>query len=166
MHYEESPAPPDLAPHVRRFWSLRDEPELPELIEDALLADFERLNAPTKAVVRCAAAARRAVSPAVLSAAVPLPHAEVVEALREAVDHEVLIPDRASGSYRFRHALIAEAAYATLLPGEGEGVHERLAQAPLGFGPAALIDEQLGAHARVLRAFAHFWIPRYVSTSS
>ncbi|HEX6026165.1 MAG TPA: BTAD domain-containing putative transcriptional regulator, partial [Solirubrobacter sp.] len=109
--------------------ALRDEPELPELIEDALLADFERLNAPTKAVVRCAAAARRAVSPAVLSAAVPLPHAEVVEALREAVDHEVLIPDRASGSYRFRHALIAEAAYATLLPGEGEGVHERLAQA-------------------------------------
>ena len=41
----------------------------------------------------------------------------------------MLIPDRATGSYRFRHALIAEAAYATLLPGEREDVHERLARA-------------------------------------
>jgi len=77
------------------------------------------------------------VSPAVLTAAVPLNHPEVVEALREAVDHELLIPDRASGSYRFRHALIAEAAYATLLPGEREGVHERLVHALAADGASA-----------------------------
>ena len=49
--------------------ALRDEPELPGLLHDALLADFERLQAPTRAVVRFAAAAGRAVTPAILTAA-------------------------------------------------------------------------------------------------
>ena len=109
--------------------ALRDGPELPELLQDALLADFERLHAPTRTVVRFAAAAGRAVSPAVLTAAVPLREAEIVDALREAVEQGLLVPDRATRRYRFRHALIAEAAYATLLPGEREDVHERLARA-------------------------------------
>jgi predicted ATPase len=77
------------------------------------------------------------VPPAVLSAAMPLRRAEIVEALREAVDEGLLVPDRAPGSYRFRHALIAEAAYATLLPGEREGVHERLARALASDGARA-----------------------------
>jgi DNA-binding SARP family transcriptional activator len=115
--------------------ALRDEPELPELLQDALLADFARLTAPARAVVRCAAAAGRAVPPAVLSAA--MGDAAIVEALREAVEHGLLVPDRESGSYRFRHALIAEAAYATLLPGEREDVHERLARALAAAGARA-----------------------------
>ena len=117
--------------------ALRDEPELPELLQDALLADFERLHAPTRAVVRFAAAAGRAVPPAILTAAMPLGEEQIVEALREAVDHGLLVPDRATGSYRFRHALIAEAAYATLLPGEREDVHERLARALASDGARA-----------------------------
>jgi DNA-binding SARP family transcriptional activator len=117
--------------------ALRDEPELPELLQDALLADFQRLHAPTRAVVRFAAAAGRAVPPAVLTAAMPLGEADIVEALREAVDHGLLVADRATGSYRFRHALIAEAAYATLLPGEREDVHERLARALASDGARA-----------------------------
>ena len=117
--------------------ALRDEPELPGLLQDALLADFERLQAPTRAVVRFAAAAGRAVPPAVLTAAMPLGEEQIVEALREAVDHGLLVPDRATGSYRFRHALIAEAAYATLLPGEREDVHERLARALASDGARA-----------------------------
>jgi hypothetical protein len=117
--------------------ALRGERELPELLQDALLADFERLNAPTRAVVRFAAATGRAVPPKVLSAAMPLGELQVVEALREAVDHGLLVPEQATGSYRFRHALIAEAAYATLLPGEREDVHERLARALAARGARA-----------------------------
>jgi hypothetical protein len=64
-----------------------------------------------------------------LTAAVSLPEPQILEALRDAVDHAVLIPDQVAGTYRFRHALIAEAAYATLLPGEREAVHERIARA-------------------------------------
>jgi predicted ATPase len=117
--------------------ALRNEPELPELLQDALLADFERLHSRTRSVVRFAAAAGRAVQPAVLTAAGALPEAEIADALREAVDHGLLVPDRAEGSYRFRHALIAEAAYATLLPGEREDVHERLALALASDGARA-----------------------------
>ena len=65
----------------------------------------------------------------ILTTAMPLGEEEILEALREAVDHGLLVPDRTVGSYRFRHALIAEAAYATLLPGEREDVHGRLARA-------------------------------------
>jgi predicted ATPase len=72
--------------------ALRGEHELPALIEDALLADLARLHTLTCAVVRYAAVARRAVSPAVVIAAVPRSEAEVLEALREAVDHELLSP--------------------------------------------------------------------------
>jgi len=53
------------------------------------------------------------------------------------VDHGLLLPDRATGSYRFRHALIAEAAYAMLLPGEREDVHGRLARALASDGARA-----------------------------
>ena len=67
----------------------------------------------------------------------PLGEMQIVKALREAVDHGLLVPDRAAGSYRFRHALIAEAAYATLLPGEREDVHERLARALAAHGARA-----------------------------
>src|SRR5215212_5883269 len=125
--------------------ALRDETELPELLQDALLADFERLRAPTRAVVRFAAAAGRAVPPAVLTAAMPLGEEQIVNALREAVDQGLLVPDRTTGSYRFRHALIAEAAYATLLPGEREDVHERLARA-------------LAAHGTHAGCLAEHWI--------
>jgi len=117
--------------------ALRDEPELPGVIQDALLADFERLQAPTQTVVRFAAAAGREVPPAILTDAMALGEEQIIEALREAVDHGLLLPDRATGSYRFRHALIAEAAYAMLLPGEREDVHGRLARALASDGARA-----------------------------
>jgi tetratricopeptide (TPR) repeat protein len=36
--------------------------------------------------------------------------------------------EHATGSFRFRHALLAEAVYATILPGERKELHARLAQ--------------------------------------
>ena len=53
--------------------------------------------------------------------------AELREGLRSAVEHGVLVADRTSGRFRFRHALLAEAIYATILPGEREELHARLA---------------------------------------
>ena len=50
------------------------------------------------------------------------------ESLRRAVEHGVLVADQATGSFRFRHALLAEAIYATILPGEREELHARLAE--------------------------------------
>jgi DNA-binding SARP family transcriptional activator len=134
--------------------ALRNEPELPELLQDVLLGDFGRLTAPTRTVVRVASAAGRAVPTAVLVAAMPPPEAQVVKALREAVEHGVLVSDRATGGYRFRHALIAEASYATLLPGEREEVHRRLAAALAADGArAGELAEHWIAAKRPVEAF-------------
>ena len=53
---------------------------------------------------------------------------DVRESLRQAVEHGVLVAEQATGSFRFRHALLAEVVYATLLPGEREELHARLAE--------------------------------------
>ena len=63
-----------------------------------------------------------------LCAAAALPERYVRESLRRAVDHRVLVAEQATGSFRFRHALLAEAIYTTVLPGEREELHARLAQ--------------------------------------
>ena len=59
------------------------------------------------------------------------------ESLRQAVEHGVLVAEQATGSFRFRHALLAEAIYATILPGEREELHARLAEELARSGAAA-----------------------------
>ena len=54
-----------------------------------------------------------------------------------AVEHGVLVAEPATGSFRFRHALLAEAIYATILPGEREELHARLAEELARSGAAA-----------------------------
>jgi DNA-binding GntR family transcriptional regulator len=68
----------------------------------------------------------------------------IVEGLRQAVDHQVLVADKSSGSFRFRHALFAEAVYETLLPGEREELHARLAGA-LAQHPALAASRAIAA---------------------
>ena len=109
--------------------ALRGETSMPVLVRDVLLAEFGRLGREARAVVRVAAAAGRPVTRELLAAAMGIAAGTIAGALREAVEHGVLVPDGALGTYGFRHALIAEAAYDTLLPGELEEVHERLALA-------------------------------------
>ena len=58
-----------------------------------------------------------------------LPESDIRESLRCAVESGVLVANQANSSFRFRHALLAEAVYATILPGEREELHARLAEA-------------------------------------
>ena len=112
-----------------RAAAARGETALSPALRDVLLAKVAQLDGETRAVLRVAAAAGRDVSYALLAAVLPLGELELAEALRTAVEHGVLEPDHDTGSFRFRHALIAEAVRGTLLPGERELVHERLARA-------------------------------------
>ena len=84
-------------------------------------------TAPTQSLLRLAAAAGRDVGYPLLRAVAALPERDVRESLRQAVEHGVLVAEQATGSFRFRHALLAEAIYATILPGEREELHARLA---------------------------------------
>ena len=127
--------------------ALRGDAALPVLLRDVLLADFGRLGPDARAVVRVAAAAGRPVTRQLLAAAMGIAAGAIAGALREAVERGLLVPDGALGTYGFRHALIAEAAYATLLPGELEEVHEGLA--------TALARENAGARAGEL---AEHWL--------
>jgi DNA-binding CsgD family transcriptional regulator/tetratricopeptide (TPR) repeat protein len=101
---------------------------LPRRLRDLLLQRVTRLDPPTQDLLRLAAAAGRDVGYPLLRALAALPEPDLRESLRQAVEHGVLVPVQATGSFRFRHALLAEAIYATLLPGEREELHARLAE--------------------------------------
>jgi DNA-binding CsgD family transcriptional regulator/tetratricopeptide (TPR) repeat protein len=101
--------------------------ELPGRLRDLLLQRVARLGPAAQSVLRLAAAAGRAVGYPLLRALTALPEHDLRESLRQAVEHEVLVPDQATGIFSFRHALLAEAIYARILPGEREELHARLA---------------------------------------
>ena len=114
-----------------------DSGELPATLRDALLGRFERLPAAAQEVVRVAAVAERPIGHALLEAV--LPPDDVIEGAREAVAHHVLVthPD---GTYAFRHALVGEAIYEDLLPGERTALHAALARAMEGDPTAAAAE--------------------------
>ena len=131
--------------------AIRGERDLPHVLRDVLLQRAGRLDPRSRMVLRTAAAAGRDVSYGLLAAVVPLPEPELQDALRAAVDQLLLVPDQDAGTFRFRHALFAEAVYQTLLPGERETVHARL---------ATTLREQphLAATGLVASDLAHHWV--------
>src|SRR5262245_3865989 len=100
---------------------------LPRQLRDLLLQRVAQLDRPAQTLVRIASAAGRDVSYRLFAVA-GLPQRDVRESLREAVERRVLVADQPTGTFRFRHALLAEAIYATILPGEREELHARLAE--------------------------------------
>src|SRR5215208_605569 len=101
--------------------------ELPRGLRDLLLQRVARLDPATQSLLRLAAAAGSDVGYPLLRTVADLPERDVRESLRRAVEHDVLVAEQATGSFRFRHALLAEAIYTTILPGEREELHTRLA---------------------------------------
>jgi DNA-binding CsgD family transcriptional regulator len=101
--------------------------ELPQGLRELLLQRVARLDPATQGLVRVAATAGRAAGYPLLRAVAGLPEPDLRQSLRQAVDHGVLVAEQAPGSFRFRHALLAKAVYATVLPGEREELHARLA---------------------------------------
>ena len=123
--------------------------ELPATLRDALLGRFERLPAAAQEVLRAASVAERPMSHALLEAI--LPPGDVLAGAREAVAHQLLVtqPD---GTYAFRHALVGEAIYEDLLPGERTALHAALGRAIeadpslLGDAHAAAVPAELACH--------------------
>ena len=101
---------------------------LPPGLRDLLLERVARLDHPTQSVLRLAAAAGRDVGYRLLHATAELPDGALRDSLRAAVEGGVLVAEPETSSFRFRHALLAEAIYATVLPGEREELHARLAE--------------------------------------
>ncbi len=100
--------------------------ELPESLRDLLLAAVRRLPEQTQDVLRAAGAAGPGMEHALLAAVTGLEDDALARALRPAVAANVLIAG--GNGYAFRHALIREAVYDDLLPGERTLLHTRLAE--------------------------------------
>ena len=101
---------------------------LPENLADLLLVRLDQLDDAAGLVVRAAAVAGRRVSHELLARVVDLDAGALEESLRAAVERNVLVPV-GTGSYAFRHALLAEAVYDDLLPGERVRIHGAYAAA-------------------------------------
>jgi DNA-binding NarL/FixJ family response regulator len=95
---------------------------LPAGLAALLLNRVEQLSDATQQVLRAAAVAGRKADDELVRAASGLGAAEYEAAVREAVTHQLLVPDGTEG-YVFRHALLREAVYADLLPGERTRLH-------------------------------------------
>lgn len=101
--------------------------DLPAGLADLLLARIERLSGTAQQVLRTAAVTGRRVDDELVREASGLDEASYEEAVREAVAQQLLVPDGEQG-LSFRHALLREAVYADLLPGERTRLHARLAE--------------------------------------
>jgi DNA-binding CsgD family transcriptional regulator/tetratricopeptide (TPR) repeat protein len=100
---------------------------IPATLRDALILRVEALSPQARQLLRLAATAGRSVSARLLAQLAELDDAATNEALRETVAENVLIED--GDTFTFRHALVREAVYADLLPGERTQLHAVLAQA-------------------------------------
>jgi DNA-binding CsgD family transcriptional regulator len=126
-----------------------DRSRVPDDLADLLLLRLDRLDDEAHRVVRAASAAGRWVSHALLSCVVDLDRAGLDRAVRSAVEAHVLVPTEGSG-YAFRHALLAEAVYDDLLPGERVRLHGAYVDA-LSSGAVDATAAELARHARAAR---------------
>jgi DNA-binding CsgD family transcriptional regulator len=99
---------------------------LPSGLAALLLGRVERLSEPAQQVLRAAAVAGRQAEDDIVREATGLTTAEYDDALRECVAQQLLVTD--GERYSFRHALLREAVYADLLPGERTRLHARFAE--------------------------------------
>jgi DNA-binding CsgD family transcriptional regulator len=123
-----------------------DRSRVPDDLADLLLLRLDRLDDEAHRVVRAASVAGRWVSHSRLACVVDLDRAALDRAVRSAVEAHVLVPAEASG-YAFRHALLAEAVYDDLLPGERVRLHSAYVDALSG-GVVDGTAAELARHAR------------------
>jgi DNA-binding CsgD family transcriptional regulator/tetratricopeptide (TPR) repeat protein len=119
---------------------------VPTELADVLLVRLDRLDDDARQVVRAASVAGRTVSHALLAAASGLPDVALDAGLRAAVESHVLVPD--GDRYAFRHALLGEAVYDDLLPGERVRLHQAFAAALLD-GEVPGTAAELARHSRL-----------------
>ena len=103
---------------------------IPSSLQDSLMARLDRL-APVKEVAQIGACIGREFSHELLAAAALLPEEDLNTALDKLVASE-LVFRQGSGpeaTYSFKHALVQDAAYESLLKSRRQQIHERIARA-------------------------------------
>ena len=123
---------------------------IPTTLHASLMARLDRL-APIREVAQIGAAIGREFSYELLAALVPLTESTLQEAVERLVRSELVFcrGRPPSATYTFKHALIRDAAYATLLRSRRQELHARIAQVLEDRFP-----ETVELHPEIL---AHHW---------
>lgn len=124
------------------FAAMAEGDSLPDGLASLLMSRVEVLSEAGQRVLRAAAVAGRRVEDELLREVSGLPLAEFEEAVREIVSRGLLKVD--GYGYAFRHALLQEAVYTDLLPGERTRLHAAFAR--LLTSPAELAHHYLAGH--------------------
>jgi DNA-binding CsgD family transcriptional regulator/tetratricopeptide (TPR) repeat protein len=116
--------------------------EIPARLAHVLAARARRCDGAAQAVLAALAVTGRPVVEDMLDAITGLEAGAVRGGLRQLTESRLLAGDSTPGTYRPRHALLAEAIASQLLPGERAALHERVAAALTAAG-----DDELAAEA-------------------
>ena len=119
---------------------------IPTTLHDSLMARLDRL-APVKEVAQIGAVIGRKFSHELLAAVSPLSAAELDTALEQLVSSELVFRRGAppEATYTFKHALVQDAAYQSLLKSRRQRLHSEIADV-LERGSLAVAPEVLARH--------------------
>jgi tetratricopeptide (TPR) repeat protein len=140
-----------------------DSLDIPETLQDSLMARLDRLG-DAKQVAQLGAAIGREVEYTLLEAVAPVSEAALREGLGRLVEAELVyrrgLPPRAT--YTFKHALVQDTAYQSLLESQRKELHGRIADALEARFPerVATEPEVVGRHCdeagRTAQAIAYY----------
>jgi hypothetical protein len=104
--------------------------EIPSTLQDSLMARLDRL-APVKQIAQIGAAIGREFSHRMLEAVSPVKGVALESAIRELITSELIYARGAQPEavYVFKHALVQDAAYASLLRSRRQRIHADIAEA-------------------------------------
>jgi DNA-binding NarL/FixJ family response regulator len=105
----------------------QDGGRVPSTVRDLLLARTTRLTPEARELFALAAVSGLEVGHDLLASASDLGGNEFETAVRDLVEHQLLVVAASGSGYMFRHALTREAMYGDLLPGERQRLHGVLA---------------------------------------
>jgi predicted ATPase len=137
---------------------------IPTSLHASLLARLDRL-APMREVAQIASALGRSFSHELISAVAPMPRQQLDDALAQLVHAELIFRrGTAPGAeYTFKHALVQDAAYGTLLRGRRKQLHARIAAALEDQFPELVVAQpaQLARHcaeAGLAEKAVRYWL--------
>ncbi|GAB3842890.1 hypothetical protein GCM10029963_16680 [Micromonospora andamanensis] len=119
---------------------------LSDTLREVFLARVDALPRPAHRAVHAVAAGVEPVEHWLLAQVVGLPEPDLLDAVRAAVAHRLLVGS--DDGYRLRHRLVAEVLEDELLPAERAVLHRRYAEA-LTTAPAELHQARLAHHWRL-----------------